>query len=93
VFFQYKGKGSACSCNQTTIYKQSNENECITAPELSDEMFFKGKTSVVIDVLRASNTIITALANGAKEIIPVSSVDGAVKDIKRTFRRYNHSGG
>jgi 2-phosphosulfolactate phosphatase len=55
------------------------------APELSDELFFKGKTSVVIDVLRASNTIITALANGAKEIIPVASVDSAVKLSKGLF--------
>lgn len=31
--------------------------------------------AVVIDVLRATNTIITALANGAKEIIPVPEID------------------
>jgi 2-phosphosulfolactate phosphatase len=57
----------------------------LLTPELSDEMFFNSKTSVVIDVLRASNTIITALDNGAKEIIPVSSVDGAVKISKGLF--------
>jgi 2-phosphosulfolactate phosphatase len=44
-----------------------------------DELFFASKTSVVIDVLRASSTIVTALHNGAKEIIPVASVEFAVK--------------
>ncbi|NLW24344.1 MAG: 2-phosphosulfolactate phosphatase [Clostridia bacterium] len=32
---------------------------------------------MVIDVLRASNTIITALNNGAKEIIPVAEIETA----------------
>ena len=44
-----------------------------------DELFFASKTSVVIDVLRASSTIVAALQNGAKEIIPVASVEFAVK--------------
>lgn len=44
-----------------------------------DELYFKDKTTVVIDVLRASSTIITALNNGAKEIIPVSGIESAVK--------------
>lgn len=44
-----------------------------------DELFFASKTSVVIDVLRASSTIVTALHNGAKEIIPVASIEFAVK--------------
>ncbi len=44
-----------------------------------DELFFTGKTTVVIDVLRASTTIITALQNNAKEIIPVATVEFAVK--------------
>lgn len=54
-------------------------------PEPADELSFSGKTLVVIDVLRASNTIITALANGAKEIIPVGSVDSAVKISRSLF--------
>lgn len=54
-------------------------------PEPADELSFNGKTLVVIDVLRASNTIITALANGAKEIIPVGSVDSAVKISRSLF--------
>ncbi len=44
-----------------------------------DELFFAGKTTVVIDVLRASSTIVAALQNGAREIIPVASVEFAVK--------------
>ncbi len=35
----------------------------------------RGSYAVVIDVLRATNTIITALANGAKEIIPVPEIE------------------
>jgi len=44
-----------------------------------DELYFTGKTTVVIDVLRATSTIATAINNGAKEIIPVASVEFAVK--------------
>jgi 2-phosphosulfolactate phosphatase len=44
-----------------------------------DEMQLKDKNIVIIDVLRASTTIAAALQNGAKEIIPVNSVENAVK--------------
>lgn len=44
-----------------------------------DELYFTGKTTVVIDVLRASTVIVNALNNGAREIIPVSTVDFAMK--------------
>lgn len=44
-----------------------------------DDLFFTGKTSVVIDVLRATTVIVSALKNGAREIIPVSTVDFAMK--------------
>lgn len=44
-----------------------------------DELYFTGKTVVVIDVLRASSTVVNALNNGAREIIPVASVEFAVK--------------
>ena len=44
-----------------------------------DELYFTGKTSVVIDVLRASTVIVTALKNGAREVIPVGTVDFAMK--------------
>ncbi len=51
----------------------------IFSPVQSDELFFTGKTTVVIDVLRASSTIITALENRAKEVIPVGTIEFAVK--------------
>jgi 2-phosphosulfolactate phosphatase len=49
------------------------------SPANVDELYFAGKTTVVIDVLRATSTIITALQNGAREIIPVATVEFAVK--------------
>lgn len=48
-------------------------------PHQIDELALRDKTVVVIDVLRASTSIATALYNGAKEIIPVTSVERAVK--------------
>ena len=49
------------------------------SPVIVDELYFTNKTTVVIDVLRATSTIVTALNNGAKEIVPVASVEFAVK--------------
>ena len=53
--------------------------DVLFSPVQADELFFTGKTTVVIDVLRASSTIITALTNGAKEIVPVGTIEFAVK--------------
>ena len=53
--------------------------DVLYSPVQADELFFTGKTTVVIDVLRASSTIITALTNGAKEVVPVGTVEFAVK--------------
>jgi 2-phosphosulfolactate phosphatase len=44
-----------------------------------DELQLRDKNVVVIDVLRSSTTVVTALANGAREIIPVSNIESAVK--------------
>ena len=38
---------------------------------------FSGKTAIVIDVLRATSVITTALDNGAREVIPVCTVEEA----------------
>ena len=38
---------------------------------------FSGKTAVVIDVLRATSVITTALDNGVREVIPVATVEEA----------------
>lgn len=51
----------------------------LLTPFKPDELSFTGKTIVMIDVLRATSTIVTALNNGAKEIIPVATVEFAVK--------------
>lgn len=39
----------------------------------------RGKTAVIIDVLRASSTIVTAISNGAKGVIPVEDMGSASK--------------
>ena len=49
------------------------------SPNNVDELYFSKKTSIVIDVLRATTVIVTALEKGAREVIPVSSVDFAMK--------------
>lgn len=51
----------------------------LLSPNNVDELYFTGKTSVAIDVLRATSVIVQALNNGAKEIIPVGSIDFAMK--------------
>src|SRR5207253_7702905 len=38
-----------------------------------------GRVAVVIDVLRATSTMIEALANGARTIFPVATIDEAVR--------------
>jgi 2-phosphosulfolactate phosphatase len=53
--------------------------DCLLTPALTDEQALRERTVVVIDVLRASTSIITALGNGAKEVIPVATVESAVK--------------
>lgn len=44
-----------------------------------DDLFLRDKNVVVIDVLRASTTVIAALNSGAREIIPVNTIESAVK--------------
>jgi 2-phosphosulfolactate phosphatase len=48
-------------------------------PHQADEVALRDRTVIAIDVLRASTTIITALHNGAREVIPVTTVESAVK--------------
>jgi 2-phosphosulfolactate phosphatase len=48
-------------------------------PQQADELGLRDKTAVVIDVLRSSTTIATALANGARQVIPATTVESAVK--------------
>jgi 2-phosphosulfolactate phosphatase len=45
-----------------------------------------GRVAVVIDVLRATSTIVEAMANGAKSIFPVGTTEDAVR-LKQTLDR------
>jgi len=54
-------------------------------PFASEEAAFNDRLVVVIDVLRASTTIITALENGAKEVIPVAEVEEALTVASNLF--------
>ena len=51
-------------------------NLSLTAAQARKDLI-EGSTTVVIDVLRASSVIITALANGAIWVMPVAGVDAA----------------
>ena len=51
----------------------------------------KDKIVVVIDVLRATSTIITALYNGCKEIIPTADIEDAV-NISKNYEKDTLSG-
>ena len=49
----------------------------ITTAQQAQDIDFSGKTAVVIDVLRATSVITTALDNGATCVIPVKTVEEA----------------
>lgn len=53
--------------------------EVFFSPSQIDDLFLRDKNVIVIDVLRASTTVAVALKNGAKEIIPVNTIESAVK--------------
>ena len=44
-----------------------------------DSQTVSGKPLLVIDALRATTTIVTALANGAKSVLPADSADEAMR--------------
>lgn len=69
------------------------KTQTLLSPANAEELFFTKKTTVVIDVLRATTTIITALNNGAKEIIPVGSIEFAMKVSGNTFSGHTLLGG
>lgn len=51
----------------------------ISADHIKQE-YLKNKVVVVIDMLRATSVIITALSNGAKKVIPLLTVEEAFKE-------------
>ena len=58
-----------------------------------DDLHLRDKNVVVLDVLRASSTITVALNNGAREIIPVASIESAVKISGSLFGEVTLRGG
>jgi 2-phosphosulfolactate phosphatase len=63
----------------------------ISADDIKEEKI-KGKSVVVIDILRATSVIVTAINNGCKKVIPVVSVDEA-KEIAHRDRGMHLLGG
>jgi 2-phosphosulfolactate phosphatase len=53
--------------------------EVFFSPVSVDELGMRGRNVVIIDVLRASTTICTALRNGAREVIPTPDIENATK--------------
>lgn len=53
--------------------------EVILSPALFHLSEVKGKNVVVIDILRATSTICTALAHGVSSVIPVDNIEEAMK--------------
>jgi 2-phosphosulfolactate phosphatase len=58
-----------------------------------DDLQLRDKNVIVLDVLRASSTITVALNNGAREIIPVASIESAVKISGSLFGEVTLRGG
>jgi len=56
-----------------------NNLETLFIPEEIKNVELAGKLVVIIDILRASSTIVTALANGCRGFIPIFSPDQAKK--------------
>jgi 2-phosphosulfolactate phosphatase len=67
--------------------------EVFFTPSQVDELLLRDKNVIVIDVLRSSTTIAAALNNGAREIIPVPSIESAVKVSGSLFGEVTLRGG
>lgn len=53
--------------------------EVFFSPAGIDELGMRGRNVIIIDVLRATTTICTALSNGAREVIPTADIENATK--------------
>lgn len=53
--------------------------DVVLAPSEVDGACLAGRAVAVVDVLRATSTIIEALSNGARAVIPVDTVENAVR--------------
>lgn len=59
----------------------------ISADDIKEEKI-KDKSIVVIDILRATSVIITALNNGCKEVVPVIKIEEALEKVKDNRENY-----
>ncbi|MGL4730650.1 MAG: 2-phosphosulfolactate phosphatase family protein [Clostridium sp.] len=59
----------------------------ISASDIKKEKI-QGKTVVVIDVLRATSVMVTALKNGCEKVIPVKEVEEAIDIAKNNRSKY-----
>ncbi len=50
-----------------------NCNTYLTQSLIADDLVLKDKNVIIIDILRATSTMLVALANGAKEIVPAET--------------------
>ena len=67
--------------------KQHPKLEIILSANEIEEGQLKGRLVVVIDILRASSTMITALSNGATKIYPVQETDQAFRLVQNMDRK------
>ena len=51
--------------------------DVVFVPSLATDEYFAGKTVVVVDVLRATTTITTAIDGGCRYVLPQGSIDSA----------------
>lgn len=58
---------------------ESNFIDVFFSVQAFQEEDLRGKSAVIIDILRASSSITTAIAQGAKKVIPVEDMSDAVK--------------
>lgn len=59
----------------------------ISADDIKEEKI-KGKSIVVIDILRATSVITTAINNGCTEVIPVIKIEEALEKVKHNRENY-----
>lgn len=62
-----------------------NDIDVCLSPELIDLYDLDGKIVVVVDILRATSVMVTALAHGASEIIPVATLEEAKSYLDQGF--------
>ncbi|HKV50529.1 MAG TPA: 2-phosphosulfolactate phosphatase [Gemmatimonadaceae bacterium] len=60
--------------------------DVLFGPSMLSPAAVTGRVVAVIDVLRASTTIVTALANGARNVVPLESADAVITRAKQFER-------